>query len=605
MTMNRANRGTMGAMESEGSRAKRVDALIVVALLAVALLWRVVYLVEMEASPYGDNLTLDSQVYHELALAAAEGRWSDGGTFFQAPLYPWVLGSLYRVFGPQQIVAKLFQILLSVASCWLVFSIAARAFDRRVGAVALAASAVYGMFLYFANELLAVTLVVFLDLLGLALLLRAMAVPRRVMWWWAGVVFGLSAIARPTILPFVLAATVWIVVVRRKSGGMRAALLEAGFFVLGIALPIAPVAAHNFMADGDLVLVAANGGVNFYIGNNPASDGITAGIPGTREDRLGGQEDQVRIARESLQNLRATPAEVSGYWFRRGLGHIVDSPGWALRHTAYKALILFNAREISNNRAIEFVTRHSWIFSWASLGFGVVFPFAVAGLIAARGRAVEVSLLLLFAAVSTATIVPFFISARFRMPLLPIVIIFAAAGAVAWGRWLGAGGWRLDRRRRLVIVVSMISAAAVALLIRPRPELQATDAQAFFNEAEACRSHGDYRGAADWYGRALAAYPEFCDAAFNLGRIHAEIFADPAGASAVLEAMVAPCGEDLELRRLLGLTLCAAGRCESGLKHLLVVAERRPDSQTARQEVEWASGLLRSVDPSAREPTRQ
>jgi 4-amino-4-deoxy-L-arabinose transferase-like glycosyltransferase len=592
-------------MESEGSRARRVDTLIVVVLLAVALLWRVVYFLEMEASPYADNLTLDSQVYHELALAAAEGRWSDGGTFFQAPLYPWVLGSLYRMFGADQTVAKLFQILLSVASCWLVFSIAARVFDRRVGAVALAASAVYGMFLFFANELLAVTLVVFLDLLGLELLLRAFVVPRRVWWWCAGVIFGLSAIARPTILPFLLAATVWVVVVRRKSGGIRAAVLEAALFVFGIALPIAPVAAHNLMVDGDLVLVAANGGVNFYIGNNPASDGITAGIPGTREDRLGGYQDQVRIARENLQNPHATPAEVSGYWYRRGIGHIVDSPGWALRHTAYKALILFNAREISNNRAIEFVTRHAWIFSWASIGFGVVFPFAVAGLIAGRGRTVEVSLLLLFAAVSIATIVPFFISARFRMPLLPIVIIFAAAGVVAWGRWLGTGGWRLDGRRRLVIVVSMISAAAVALLIRPRPELQPTDAQAFFNEAEAYRSHGDYRGAANWYGRALAVYPEFCDAAFNLGRIQAEIFTDPASASAVLKPMVAPCGEDLELRRLLGLTLCAAGRCESGLEHLLFVAERRPGSQAARHDLEWASRLLRGGDPSARESTGQ
>jgi 4-amino-4-deoxy-L-arabinose transferase-like glycosyltransferase len=520
----------MDARPSVSSSRWRIDTVIVIGLLAVALLWRIGYFLEMEASPYADNLTLDSEVYHELAKAAAEGRWSDGGTFFQAPLYPWVLGLLYRIFGPDQTVAKLFQILLSVVSCWLVSSIATRVFDRRVGIVALAASAVYGMFLYFANELLAVTLVVFLDLLGLELLLKAVAAPRRVTWWCAGIAFGLSAITRPTVLPFLLAATVWVVVVRRKAGGMRTALLEAGIFAAGFALPIAPVTAHNLLADGDFVLVAANGGVNFYIGNNPASDGITAGVPGTREDRLGGHEDQVRIAREGLHNPRATPAEVSRYWYRRGIAHIVDSPGRALRLTAYKALILFNAREISNNRAIEFVTRYSRVFTWASLGFWAVFPFAVAGLIAGRGRSLEASLLLLFAAVSAATIVPFFISARFRMPLLPVVIIFAAAGVVAWARWLATGGWKLGQRRWLVIVASVVSAASVALLIRPRPEIRVPQAQAFFNEAEAYRAHGDYRGAADWYARALAAYPGFCDAAFNLGRIRAEIFADPGGA---------------------------------------------------------------------------
>ncbi len=39
-------------------------------------------------------------------------------------------------------------------------------FDRTVGFVALAISAVYGMSIYFTNELLVVTIIVFLDLLG-------------------------------------------------------------------------------------------------------------------------------------------------------------------------------------------------------------------------------------------------------------------------------------------------------------------------------------------------------------------------------------------------------------------------------------------------------
>ena len=96
----------MGAMDSEAgetSTGKRIDrsTLIVVALLAVALLWRLVFFFEMYASPYGDNLSLDSQVYHEVALAAAAGEWSHGETFFQAPLYPWVLGRRLFVGRPQ------------------------------------------------------------------------------------------------------------------------------------------------------------------------------------------------------------------------------------------------------------------------------------------------------------------------------------------------------------------------------------------------------------------------------------------------------------------------------------------------------------------------
>ena len=86
--------------------------LVFVALLAVALLWRVVFFLEMYASPYADNLTLDSQVYHESALAAAAGEWSHGQTFFQAPLYPFLLGIVYSFAGPSQTIVKLLQILL-------------------------------------------------------------------------------------------------------------------------------------------------------------------------------------------------------------------------------------------------------------------------------------------------------------------------------------------------------------------------------------------------------------------------------------------------------------------------------------------------------------
>ena len=64
----------MDARPSVSSGRWRIDTVIVIGLLAVALLWRIGYFLEMEASPYADNLTLDSEVYHELAKAAAEGQ---------------------------------------------------------------------------------------------------------------------------------------------------------------------------------------------------------------------------------------------------------------------------------------------------------------------------------------------------------------------------------------------------------------------------------------------------------------------------------------------------------------------------------------------------
>jgi len=580
--------GTMDSTTPAPSKQPRLDTerLIVVSLIAVALLWRVVFFLEMNASPYADNLTLDSRVYHEVALAAAAGEWSYGVTFFQAPLYPWILGVVYSLVGPSQTVVKLLQILLSVASCWLIFRVADRVFDRTVALVALAISSVYGMSLYFSNELLIVTVVVFLDLLGLDLLIHAASDGRKFLWAVAGVVFGLSAIARPTILPFVAIVAVWIVITDWRSGRARTALREVVLFGVGVAVPIAPVTLHNYLADGDLVLVAANGGVNFFIGNNPQSDGITAVVPGTRPDRWGGHADQVRIAREALGDPGATPREISGYWYRSAWNYIRVSPLEAFRHTAFKAFILINAHEVSNNRIIEFVTRHSSIYSWATLKIWLVLPLAFAGLVIGGGRRQPKSLLLIFVVVYSATVIPFFINARFRMPLAAVLIIFAASAVVAWSNWLRARP--LDRRVGRLVGFSVVVALVGALVVRPLPALRVSDAQAFFNEGEACRAHGDFAAATGWYEAALGEYPGYCDAAFNLAQVYARVFPDAKKVVEVLEPVAGSCAEDLGLRRVLGLSLCSVGRRDEGVEHLRFVAARSPGSEEARRELETA-----------------
>ncbi len=560
----------MGAMDSEGTGRGRRDTLIVVGLLAVALLWRVVFFVEMQASPYADHLTLDSEVYQRAALEVAAGQWSADTTFFQAPLYPWVLGAVYALFGPSQTIAKLLQILISVASCWLVYRIAGRAFDRTVAQVALAISAVYGMYLYFSNELLAVTTVVFLDLLGLDLLMRAREGDRRARWAAAGIVFGFSTIARPTILPFVAAVCCWAVIAGWRSGSTGKAFLSALVFAAGVALPIAPVTLHNWLADGDLVLIAANGGFNFYIGNNPASDGVTAAAPGVRPDRGGAEADQARFAREALGETDATPKEISDYWYGRAWSYIRSDPRWAIRHTAYKVFILFNAHEVSNNRVIEFATRHSTIFTRATVSFWLVVPLAVAGAVLGGGSRLQTTLLLLFVTAYSATVVPFFVNARFRMPVVAILIIFAAAAVVTWVLNLR------ERRFGPHLWLSIAAAVVTAVVIRPLPALRAADAQSYFNEAEAYRAQGDFASAAAWYQKALDAYPGYCDAAYNLARIHTEVVPDPQRVIAVLEPVVEACAEDVGIRELLGRALCAVGRRGEGEAILAVVTTRNP-----------------------------
>jgi tetratricopeptide (TPR) repeat protein len=220
----------------------------------------------------------------------------------------------------------------------------------------------------------------------------------------------------------------------------------------------------------------------------------------------------------------------------------------------YKAFILANAHEISNNRVIEFAGRHSVVFSRAAIGFWLVLPLAVAGMIVGGGQRREKMLLLIFAGVYAATIVPFFINARFRMPLVAVLVIFAAAAVSALAT--SFRGRSFDRKT----VTAIAAAVVIAVVIRPLPALQATDAQAFFNEAEAYRMHGDFDHAARWYEQALIEFPAYCDAAYNLARIHTEIAPDAYRVVEVLEPVAEPCAADFELQQLLRRALRAVGR---------------------------------------------
>ena len=60
--------------------------------------------------------------------------------------------------------------------------------------------------------------------------------------------------------------------------------------------------------------------------------------------------------------------------------------------------------------------------------------------------------------------------------------------------------------------------------------------------------------------RALVEFPTYCDAAYNLARIHTEIQPDVERVIEVLEPVAGPCAADVEIQRLLERARHAVGR---------------------------------------------
>ena len=106
-------------------------------IFAVALLVRLVHVWQIRAAPFFSVLMGDSHGYDEWAQRIAGGEWLGHEVFYQAPLYPYLLGVIYAIAGRHLLLVRIVQVVIGSASCALLALAAARLFStRRVGVVA-------------------------------------------------------------------------------------------------------------------------------------------------------------------------------------------------------------------------------------------------------------------------------------------------------------------------------------------------------------------------------------------------------------------------------------------------------------------------------------
>src|SRR6185369_7791932 len=127
---------------------------ILFAFLALALVLRLAHWWSVRGQPFFGQLVMDSQEYDRWARQIATGDWLGPEVFFQAPLYPYLLALLYRLFGPSPDAVYLFQIALAVAGVYALYRAGREVAGEGVGLVAAGLAAIYGPFLFYDVQVL-------------------------------------------------------------------------------------------------------------------------------------------------------------------------------------------------------------------------------------------------------------------------------------------------------------------------------------------------------------------------------------------------------------------------------------------------------------------
>ena len=410
-------------------------------VIGLAFALRVGYVLELDENPTFLHPVVDAETYayHATQLAAGNWLWRGQDPFWQPPLYPYFL-ALVKVVFPQSFLyaARFIQALLGGLLCALVYWLGRRMFQPVVGGIAALMAAFYGPLIFFDGEILPATLAAVLDAAGLLILLQGLERPTNGKFIAAGVLLGLGGLAVATVLGFVAVGAGWMGwYFWSRATPMGQVAQWVGLFLLGTVLVIAPVTLRNYVVGKDLVLISYNAGINFYIGNNEDYDGLVNIRPGWEWDDLVG-----RPKKEGIE----WASEKSAYFFGQAAQYMGAQPFDYLRLLAKKVFLFWHGDEIGRNQDVYFWRNYSNILALTLWKWGIAFPFGLVGPLALVGllfcvRSRGLTLPIVFVAVYALGVIVFFVTGRYRVPVLPLLILFAAYGGYEIYGYLSRRDW--------------------------------------------------------------------------------------------------------------------------------------------------------------------
>jgi len=479
-------------------------------VLSVGLIFRLAYLIFFMLSPEWNHLVSDSLFHDRWAQEIASGNITGSEVFFRGPLYIYILGCIYSIFGHSLLAARIFGLIVGLISLFITYKIADRLFGNKTALIAGLIHALYPVVIFFESELLAVGLFTLLFELSILTLFLALEKKRYKYFIFTGLTIGLAAITRPVILGLL---PIYLIVPFIFKIDLAKNIIGSATILIITILLILPVTLRNLSVADDFVLISSTGGINFYIGNNEKADGLSAALPPPLGFKWSNKD--TKYLAESDVGRTLTPSEQSGYWYNRGNQWIWSNKGDFLRLYIKKLYFWASDFLLSSNRNLTAFFDQFLILKYNPVRYWVIISLFAVGLLFTLAGKIRPEQLILIIFISAYILLTslFFINSRFKLPAIPLMTSLAGYGLVRFFSGIRIGKFNHTYYGAIIIFILTAWLSLSNFFNIDKNNILG----GLFNRANYYMYLGEKAKAVEYYFRVLAKDNNYPEVNLNLG----------------------------------------------------------------------------------------
>ncbi|MDD5344528.1 MAG: glycosyltransferase family 39 protein, partial [Smithella sp.] len=418
---------------------KFVDSVFLLFLIiAFGLIIRIIALTNLSTTIYADFLLWDERIYHNWAKAIAEGTFQSQSVYEFAPLPAYIMAAVYRIFSPDILYIRILNIIFGTLTCFIVYLIARELINRKVALLACIIACIYKPFIFYSivplKESLALLLFAWMSYLLIKVIRQEASEPKDenrqniLRIGLLGLAVGMLLNVRPNavvLVPVLILPVIWYGF-RDKLSWKHLSGYTA-VYVLGLSIALAPFVIRNYVVAGKPALTTTQSGFNLYLGNNINNpDPYYRPVPFASSSPFE-QGIQFTIEASRRAGKKLTSSEASDYWTKETIRQALDNPAVFMGKVGQKILVFVNRFEACDHYDIDFLSDYAKFFKIPFPGFWIIFPLSMLGMLTdwKNRKTKALSMVLLFYG---ATLIIFFANGRYRLPMLAVLIPFAASG---------------------------------------------------------------------------------------------------------------------------------------------------------------------------------